>query len=505
MKKTVEPEFIEKYRKEEVLELGKRSLTSVIAHFFVFVFLVCVTPLNNDYPMIAIAFGVIIFINSAFRMFVGKKIPSSYDNSPQVWNMMLSIANYISALLWGVLAYIMGELYSTEWPFLCILIINCGLSSGSTSSLAPRISLARNFIIITLLPVSVWGFIEGSSISIGISLLTIFTQLLLMKMAKENYLWYWDSIKSNEKILEQGKKIKGVFKVVLENASDLNLSSKDLSDFAGLMNQNATDMSDKLKDVVQFAKQVNTNSDSILSVMKNSTESFNNIAIMTEEMTSTIDNIAKNSGTTCSITQKALTQSEVANQNMKELGETTEAITSIVETIAEISYKINLLALNATIEAARAGEAGKGFAVVATEIKELAVQTSESTDQIKNQVNQIQTSTTKSSDEILNIAEIFKEANQSVTDIAAAVEQQSTAFNEVSHNLTEVSDGFIEVNRMLGENNENMENVFINISEVDSSADDVKDGSNVIEKSGEKLLSLANELDELVTSASDED
>ena len=78
---------------------------------------------------------------------------------------------------------------------------------------------------------------------------------------------------------------------------------------------------------------------------------------------------------------------------MSKLGEAAKKISSVTEVISDISEQTNLLALNATIEAARAGESGKGFAVVAAEIKELANQTSDATEEIKRTVDGIQTST----------------------------------------------------------------------------------------------------------------
>lgn len=77
------------------------------------------------------------------------------------------------------------------------------------------------------------------------------------------------------------------------------------------------------------------------------------------------------------------------------LGEASQEIIGIVQTIASISSRTGILALNATIEAARAGEHGKGFAVVAEEIQKLSEQTKSATEHIGTIVRDVVCNTDK--------------------------------------------------------------------------------------------------------------
>ena len=127
------------------------------------------------------------------------------------------------------------------------------------------------------------------------------------------------------------------------------------------------------------------------------------------------------------------------------LAEGADKIGDIVQLINAIAGQTNLLALNATIEAARAGDAGKGFAVVASEVKSLANQTAKATEEIGQQIGEIQTATKEAVTAIQSITKIIGEISNTSTAIAASVEEQGSATKEIARNVQEAAAGTKEV------------------------------------------------------------
>lgn len=156
-------------------------------------------------------------------------------------------------------------------------------------------------------------------------------------------------------------------------------------------------------------------------------------------MTTTINEIAQNTEKANTITGEAVSEAKGASDNVDELGSAAQEISKVTETVTEISEQTNLLALNATIEAARAGDAGKGFAVVANEIKELARQTAEATQDIKRRIEGIQDSTSGTVTKIQQISKVINDVNDIVSTIASSVEEQSVTTKEIATNVAQAS------------------------------------------------------------------
>jgi methyl-accepting chemotaxis protein len=169
------------------------------------------------------------------------------------------------------------------------------------------------------------------------------------------------------------------------------------------------------------------------------------VAAAAEELTASVGEIGRQVTHSAAVADGAVVKAEETTQTVASLAAVGDKIGDVLRLIGAIASQTNLLALNATIEAARAGDAGKGFAVVAAEVKNLANQTSNATEEIAGQVAAIQSATGNCVTAIGGISSTIQEISGIATTIAAAVEEQDSATREIARNVQQAAAGTSEV------------------------------------------------------------
>ena len=334
--------------------------------------------------------------------------------------------------------------------------------------------------------------------------------------------------------------------VLMEKASKGDLSVKssyqsnnELGKLSESFNRMMTGMSSFIREIQQTAAQVSGTSDMLASTTEDTAKSIEEVAktisevangandqaseaekgaaavqrlsVELDSMAAHILGSSKSSNQVQQANQKGLEAIHVLEEKTKEnnrvalkvvdvvesLSQKANTIGEIAQTITSISEQTNLLALNAAIEAARAGDAGRGFAVVAEEVRKLAENSAQSSNNVKNIIATIQ-------QDIEKAQQTMKDAEVVVSAQNNAVNHTRETFSVIDQGVEGIIDKIEEISQSLNQVMESRNRVMAVIEQVSAvseetaaAAQEVSAATEQQNAATEQVSSLAEEMNEM--------
>jgi methyl-accepting chemotaxis protein len=298
--------------------------------------------------------------------------------------------------------------------------------------------------------------------------------------------------------------MKGILGTVKKSADTVMNYSNSLAQITDETSTAINEVAASIQEIAQAVGEEASSSEDAVVKIESLSNSIENVAKSTEDLLRLATETNRLSDVGLQAVEKLIQNTEVNNETVAEISniinkvsESSQNINIITDTITQISQQTNLLSLNASIEAARAGDAGKGFAVVADEIRKLAEQSSQSVNQIKNIINEIQSYSNSSVKAVENIKEVSMEQTSSVEDTKNAFMDISKSVKELFQSVDQIED---ENNYIKDSKNEIIDiigNISDSVQQTSAVTEEVSASSEEQLAEMEEVASHSNELKSL--------
>lgn len=287
------------------------------------------------------------------------------------------------------------------------------------------------------------------------------------------------------------EKLREMFEMIADLTVALNMTAKQLSDSAEETNKASESIAESSQEVAAGAEVQSRYATDTVTAMEEMATGVQKIADSSSMLSQSANGVADqtvkgNDQITVAVTQMESIEQSVVNTGRKVegLNRRSEQIGSVIDLISGISKQTHLLALNAAIEASRVGEQGRGFAVVAMEVRKLAEQSKQATEEV--------------AELIYSVREEAQEASQAMHDGVnqvklgvASVTDSGVLFTEIMNEVADINDQIQEVSAAAEEMSASSQEIAASVDELARIAEDAsKSSTNVAAASEEQLASM---------------
>ncbi|MCK0068253.1 methyl-accepting chemotaxis protein [Kordiimonas laminariae] len=253
-----------------------------------------------------------------------------------------------------------------------------------------------------------------------------------------------------------------------------------ISNAIGRLDGNAGQMRNTAGNMVSIADMTRDQAGTVTAASNEMQGNISTMASAIEEFAASIAEVSNQIQNAGRMSSEAVNVANSGSDAISTLSAASSKIEDVVKLINDIAEQTNLLALNATIEAARAGDAGKGFAVVASEVKSLANQTAGATEEITNQIAEMQGLTGKAVEAMSAIDETIGSLNELTLAVSASIEEQEATTQEISRSVQFASEKTNEVTEQ--------------IAMVSDGANQTGEASGNVQQASEELEALSTDI-----------
>lgn len=269
------------------------------------------------------------------------------------------------------------------------------------------------------------------------------------------------------------------FEEVAETVQEIASSVNAISNKSSKILENSTTMKNGLEKITRLIIETENNAKDMGDSIANSNEKVNMI----------INKVNKNSQDNIQLSNEL----EILKNNFKE-------INKVIDIINAISQQTNLLALNASIEAARVGEEGKGFAVVAEEVRQLAVESNNSAENIKEKISEVNLKIENVTQKMKALAEESTEtmdyANESkklLDEVNSEVQQSIDSISNISDLVTDQYTLTTAIVEDIEDSHEDNKNISEGIEETAAITEEQTSSLSIISENINDIYEISNE------------